>query len=120
MSKSITKLPADDRLFRQMGSSLTTLVLSNNRISEIKYLDPLRNLVTLNLASNRISEMENLNFPMLRTLCLDYNQVDSIANVKNLKQLRELSLVGNKVTCASIRGQAVQLIHLAFLNLDFN
>ena len=107
MSKSITKLPADDRLFRQMGSSLTTLVLSNNRISEIKYLDPLRNLVTLNLASNRISEMENLNFPMLRTLCLDYNQVETIENVKNLKQLRELSLVGNKVTCASIRGQAV-------------
>ena len=52
-------------------------------------------------------EMENLNFPMLRTLCLDYNQVETIENVKNLKQLRELSLVGNKVTCASIRGQAV-------------
>ena len=101
-------------------SSLTTLDLDNNQISDIKPLESLTNLIVLSLENNKISDIKPLAYltkltvlnlgdnkisdikPLasltnLTWLELDKNQIRDIKPLKSLTKLIELGLRGNPI-----------------------
>ena len=61
------------------------------------------------MANNRISDMSTLDFPMLRELNLNNNNIDQITGLKKLDRLKKLELRGNKLTSTNGIGHAHSL-----------
>jgi len=51
----------------------------------------------LNLSFNRIEDIEGLRVPKLRELRLEYNQIGTMENLSNLRNLQRLDLSGNRI-----------------------
>ena len=88
---------------QNLPPNLKELNLTNNQISEIKYLTPLKSLIHLGLSYNQISN-QNVplivrNFPSLFCLDLQHNTLcdlsHSIQFFQKLENLRLLYLAGN-------------------------
>jgi internalin A len=74
------------------------LDLSNNRITDIRFLKDLTNLTTLNLSSNQITDIQSLQgLTNLTTLDLSNNQITDIRFLKELTNLTTLNLSRNKI-----------------------
>ncbi|MHA1898141.1 MAG: leucine-rich repeat domain-containing protein [Promethearchaeota archaeon] len=82
--------------FVQALEKLEVLHLDGNMINLMAYLNKLRNLKYLSLAHNQIKEISNLeNLPQLQVLDLSYNQISELKNLEALINLIELDLSGN-------------------------
>ncbi len=97
------------------------LDLSNSDIhdiSEIKYLEKLKNLKILNLSHNKISEIKRLeNLKNLKSLNLSFNQITEIKGLETLSNLKALNLNVNQIK--EIKGLE-NLVNLTKLNLWLN
>jgi internalin A len=89
----------DPQAAEQILSSMTTLDLGNNEISDISVLGSLTNLTKLYLNNNQITEISALRkITNLTTLHLRYNQITGISFLGWLINLTELNLGDNKIT----------------------
>jgi len=78
---------------------LTSLNLSDNKISEIITLAGFKNLTELNLADNQISDISPLKkLTNIQELWLYLNQISDISPLKELKNIRELNLSENQIS----------------------
>ena len=92
-SKRITSLKAGD--FNGL-TSLTTLDLSYNSISDVSPLEDLTTLTNLNLGSNSISDISVLeDLTALEHLSLGGNSISDISVLEDLTALKHLNLGGN-------------------------
>ena len=83
----------------QKLSSLTTLDLNNNQISDIKPLESLTNLTWLDLDNNQISDIKPLqSLTNLTWLSLRNNQISDIKPLESLTNLTVLVLSNNKIS----------------------
>jgi internalin A len=77
-------------------SSLTTLDLDNNQISDIKPLESLTNLIVLSLENNKISDIKPLaSLTNLISIGLENNQISDIKPLESLTKLTVLNLGDN-------------------------
>src|SRR5919199_321913 len=87
----------DPEAAEQILSSMTTLELSDNRITDISSFGSLTNLTTLNLHYNLIRDISFLgSLTNLTTLDLSGNQITDISFLGSLTNLTTLSLGFNK------------------------
>ena len=94
-NKSISSLKAGD--FSGL-TSLTSLNLINNSISDISALENLTSLTSLNLTNNSISDISALeNLTSLTSLGLWGNSISDISALENLTSLTYLTLSGNSI-----------------------
>ena len=108
----------DPEAAQQILSSMTTLDLGDNRITDISFLGSLTNLTTLDLNSNQITDISFLgSLTNLTTLDLWYNQITDISFLGSLTNLTTLSLNSNQITDISILGS---LTNLTTLHLSYN
>jgi uncharacterized membrane protein len=78
---------------------LFNLNLSNNKITEIKGLENLKNLRFLRLSNNLIEEIKGLDSQKsLMTLYLNGNSIEEIQGLDHLRNLNALYLAGNNIT----------------------
>src|ERR687885_201432 len=99
-------------------SSLTTLELGTNKISDIKPLESLTNLTDLGLYENKISDIKPLaSLTNLTDLSLSFNKISDIKPLASLTNVIELSLSFNKIS--DIKPLA-SLTNLTQLDLDNN
>jgi len=99
-------------------SSLTTLDLDNNQISDIKPLESLTNLIVLSLENNKISDIKPLaSLTNLISIGLENNQISDIKPLASLTKLTVLNLGDNKIS--DIKPLA-SLTNLTWLELDKN
>ncbi|MEG3939676.1 leucine-rich repeat domain-containing protein [Microcoleus sp. S36b_A3] len=102
----------------QILSSMTTLDLGNNRITDFSFLCSLTNLTTLNLCGNRITDFSFLcSLTNLTTLNLSYNRITDFSFLCSLTNLTTLNLSYNQISDISFLGS---LTNLTTLNLDSN
>ena len=105
----------------QMVSNLKrikNLVLSNNQISDISFLENLTNLQCLFLGLNKITDISHLgNLACLQHLDLNSNKITDISHLGKLTSLQRLRLRDNEITDISYLGN---LACLQYLNLDNN
>jgi internalin A len=79
----------------QLGDlkNLTTLNLSNSKVSDVSPLKDLKNLTTLNLSRSEVSDVSPLkNLKNLTTLDLSYSKVSDVSPLKDLENLTTLNL----------------------------
>ena len=82
----------------QKLSSLTSLSLSNNKISDIKPLESLTKLIVLNLSGNQINDIKSLqSLTNLTGLGLNNNQISDIKSLQSLTNLTGLGLSKNQI-----------------------
>ncbi|MEG5162866.1 leucine-rich repeat domain-containing protein, partial [Microcoleus sp. AT3-A2] len=99
-------------------TNLTTLNLNNNQITDYSFLGSLTNLTTLYLYNNQISDISFFgSLTNLTTLDLSYNQITDISFLGSLTNLTTLNLSNNRITDYSFLGS---LTNLTTLNLDNN
>ena len=99
-------------------TSLSTLNLKNNFITEIKGLEHLTNLSKLNLSGNQITEIKGLEYLTdLKFLKLSNNSISEIKGLDNLRNLWELDLRSNNIS--EIKGLE-NLTNVSTLSLDNN
>ncbi len=99
-------------------SSLTTLDLDNNQISDIKPLESLTNLIAISLVNNKISDIKPLaSLTNLISIGLENNQISDIKPLASLTKLTALNLGDNKIS--DIKPLA-SLTNLTWLELDKN
>src|SRR5919199_1284275 len=80
-------------------SSLTTLELGENKISDIKPLESLTNLTDLSLSFNKISDIKPLaSLTNLTDLSLSFNKISDIKTLVSLTNLTRLRLSFNKIS----------------------
>ena len=109
-SKGITTLQTGD--FDGL-TSLTTLYLSGNSISDISTLQNLTNLTSLYLGGNSISDISTLqNLTNLTTLYLGGNSISDISPLQNLTNLTSLYLGGNSISDISTLQNLTNLTYL--------
>jgi internalin A len=97
---------------------VVSLTLSNNQISDIKFLKLFPFLKSLNLSYNEISDISNIkSLKKLESLNLSYNQVSDISSIGSLTNLKTLILNNNLINDAS---SFVNLSELNYLNLNEN
>jgi len=108
----------DPEAAQQILSSITTLNLYNNQITDISFLGSLTNLTTLNLYHNRITDISFLGSLInLTKLYLNNNQITDISILGSLTNLTTLHLGYNQITDISFLGS---LTNLTTLELDYN
>jgi len=108
----------DPEAAEQILSSMTTLDLTNNQITDISFLGSLTNLTTLHLNHNQITDISFLgSLTNLTTLHLSWNRITDISFLGSLTNLTTLYLCGNKITDISFLGS---LTNLTTLNLNSN
>lgn len=79
-------------------TSISTLYLGRNNISDPGPLKNLKTLRELDLRTNSISDISALaGLTNLTTIILEENQIDSIASLKNLSTLKRVILNNNKI-----------------------
>ncbi|MCG9129139.1 cadherin domain-containing protein [Candidatus Poribacteria bacterium] len=111
--KSITELKSDD--FDGL-TSLETLFLDFNSISDISPLANLTSLRTLNLGANSISDISSVaNLTNLKALLMMGNSISDISPVANLTKLKKLDIGTNSVSDISALANLTSLQEL-FLN----
>ena len=97
-------------------TSLTTLNLSANSISDISALSKLTSLTTLNLSANSISDISALSkLTSLTTLNLGSNSVSNISTLSKLTSLTELNLGSNSASDISALSGLTSLTELNLL-----
>ena len=80
-------------------SSLTELTLDNNKISDIKPLQSLTNLIGIGLNNNEISDIKPLqSLTNLIALSLGKNKISDIKPLRSLTKLSSLALSNNKIS----------------------
>jgi internalin A len=78
---------------------LKKLSLSNNKLTDISFLQGLSNLTQLDLWHNKITDISFLQeLSNLAVLALGGNQITDFAVLKGLSQLKKLSLWNNQIT----------------------
>ncbi|MEP6553545.1 MAG: COR domain-containing protein [Ferruginibacter sp.] len=78
---------------------LTELHLFDNKITEIKNIDALTQLIILDVSYNHIDEIINLaHLTKLQKLYLGNNSINEIKNLQNLQSLETLDLNNNEIT----------------------
>ncbi|MEI6138260.1 MAG: leucine-rich repeat domain-containing protein [Mariniphaga sp.] len=78
---------------------LTSLNLSDNKISDITPLSGLRTLKILNLIGNNISDISSLKeLNNIQDLNLNHNQIIDISPLRNLTNIVSLSLADNQIS----------------------
>lgn len=83
----------------EYATSLTSLNLSGNQISDISPLAKLSSLTDLNLGDNQISDISPIaKLNSLTDLNLSDNQISDISPIANLKSLTYLNLNFNKIS----------------------
>jgi internalin A len=98
-------------------TELETLDLRNNNIIDISPLQKLSKLEKLFLQNNRIENIDSIkSLNNLYSLHLNSNRIQNIDGVFN-KNLRELSLSGNRISCIANAGT---LAHIPSINLASN
>ncbi|TAH31613.1 MAG: leucine-rich repeat domain-containing protein [Oscillatoriales cyanobacterium] len=103
----------DAEAAEQILSSMTTLNLSSNRITDISFLGSLTNLTTLYLGDNQITDISFLrSLTNLTTLYLDNNQITDISFLGSLTNLTTLDLDSNQITDISFLGSLTNLTAL--------
>ena len=91
----VVEIP-DPNLGLEHATSLTSLLLHNNDISDLRALSPLVNLTFIRLHGNQINDLSPLaNLIELTTLPLDSNNITDISPLANLTQLTTLVLGEN-------------------------
>lgn len=91
-------------------SSLRTLRLEDNQISDLPNEINLPNLGSLFLGNNEIKELPNeMNLSRLHSLNLDRNEIENIQTLANLPMLQSLSLSSNKIVDISPLSELTQL-----------
>src|SRR4028119_1387221 len=86
----------DPQAAQQILSSMTTLALGSNQITDISLLGSLTNLTTLDLYNNQITDISLLgSLTNLTTLNLGYNQITDISFLGSLTNLTTLNLGRN-------------------------
>ncbi len=74
-------------------TELTSLKLSDNKISELDFLSPLKKLSSLDLSNNKISDISPLKkLSSLRTLHLDGNEIKDFSPLYGLDSLSMLTI----------------------------
>lgn len=74
-------------------TELTSLKLSDNRITTLDFLMPLKKLVSLDLSNNDITDLSDLSeLKSLRTLHLDGNEIEDFSPLYDLKKLTMLTI----------------------------
>jgi internalin A len=108
----------DPEAAQQILSSMTTLDLTNNQITDISFLGSLTNLTTLDLSWNRITDFSFLgSLTNLTRLDLCGNQISDISFLGSLTNLTTLHLSRNQITDISALRS---LTNLTTLNLSRN
>jgi internalin A len=108
----------DPQAAQQILSSMTTLYLKNNIITDISCLASLTNLTTLHLGENQITDISFLgSLTNLTTLHLNSNKITDISILGSLTNLTTLNLNDNRITDISFLGS---LTNLTTLHLDLN
>jgi small GTP-binding protein len=96
---------------------LTSLDLSNNRISDYSFLKELKSLTSLYLSNNQISDYSFLKeLIFLTTLNLSNNQINDYSFLKELKSLTSLVLKNNQISDASFLKELKSLTSLDLSN----
>lgn len=82
-----------------MKYNIRSIYLGNNKISEISQdLSCLANLKLVDLSYNNIKSINNLNeIKQMESLDLSHNQIEKIENIDNLSALKELNLSFNTI-----------------------
>ena len=109
-----------DISFLENLTGLTSLNLWKNKISDSSFLENLTGLRNLDLADNQISDFSFLeNLTGLSSLHLDRNQISDISFLENLTGLTKLNLTGNQISDISL-ALLRQLPDLQWLQLHEN
>lgn len=93
---------------------IETLILASNNISEIQYLDELRNLKFLYLQRNFISKIENISSIKLSALDLSENSIENIEGLND--SIMMLRLSGNKIKNIDFANNFKRLVELDIAN----
>jgi len=102
-----------DISFLQNLKNLTELYLVDNQISDISSLRDLKNLTELYLSYNQISDISSLrDLKNLTRLGLQYNQISDISSLRDLKNLTYLNLYRNQIFDISSLQYLKNLTHL--------
>lgn len=79
--------------------NLTSLRLSNNSITKLDCLTPLKRLVTLDLSDNKIEDLSPLSsMHSLRTLHIDNNEISDFTPLYSLRGLTTLTIAGMQIS----------------------
>jgi internalin A len=114
LNKAVTD---DPEAAQQILSSMTTLHLSNNQITDISVLGSLTNLTTLHLSNNQITDISSLGSLInLTRLELCDNQITDISSLGSLTNLTILFLDNNQITDISFLGSLTNLTALFLSN----
>jgi len=110
-----------ERVFSSMVSSLQTLTLSYNSLTQIpSEVNCLVNLHTLDVSHNAITSVTNCTKLLaLRQLDMSFNKMQLLnSNIKYLKNLRRLAVNNNELT--ELAEELFSLNYIVFLDLSYN
>ena len=103
----------DPQAAEQILSSMTTLDLGDNRMTDFSFLASLTNLTTLDLRYNKITDISFLaSLTNLAELDLYNNQITDISFLGSLTNLTTLDIGRNKITDISFLGSLTNLTTL--------
>ena len=90
----------NNELISSIPNTVNTLILSNNNIADVSFLEGYSNLYTLNISNNIIQEGLDKLPDSISELYLDNCNLDNnvLERINNLKYLGCLSLVNNNIT----------------------
>ena len=78
---------------------LTYLDLSDNEISDIRYLEDLKGLISLDLSDNKISDISFFqDFNDLTSLDLSFNEIIDVSVLEHLNGLESLNICYNSIS----------------------
>ena len=78
---------------------VTSLGLSQNKLTDVKGLEKLTQLTKLYLNNNKLTDVKGLeNLSQLESLYLNDNQLTNVRGLEKLTQLKSLNLMGNQLT----------------------
>lgn len=94
-----------------------SIVLNNNKISNLIGVNRFRNLKSLEISNNKITKIEGIEgLVNLEDLNLSGNHITKIEGLGNLKKLKRLQLAGNPITDYSGLNEIPQLEELNLSN----
>lgn len=91
-NQELTQMP------RNVSNSPIYLDLSYNQIKDLETESDFNSLISLNLNSNPISRLDSITFLNLRSLTLDFCNLNSMKKMPQLPNLIYLSLIGNNLS----------------------
>ena len=91
-NKQLSKVPDE------IPESPIYLDFSSNRIKNLDFPKDYNTLISLHLNENPLTKLDNIRFNNLRSLSLDFCNLNSMKKIPQLPNLISLSLVGNSLT----------------------